>query len=110
MTKITLVNLTYIAFELNSAIDSGKYKNISIEEIKEQADKGKAFNYVIDKTKEDTDFSLLDEVKINSINTMWQDIYLALPNQERRKFGVENNGLSLLLAWTIELIQQKVWE
>ena len=39
-----------------------------------------------------------------------QDIYYGYAGQHRRKWGVENNGLNLILAWTNEIIQQgKNW-
>jgi hypothetical protein len=35
-----------------------------------------------------------------------QSIYGGYAGQERRKWGIENKGLCLLVAWTMEIIQQ----
>ena len=35
-----------------------------------------------------------------------QSIYGGYAGQERRKWGVENKGLCLLIAWTTEIIQR----
>jgi hypothetical protein len=35
-----------------------------------------------------------------------KSIYGGYAGQERRKWGVENKGLCLLVAWTMEIIQQ----
>ena len=29
---------------------------------------------------------------------------------ERRKFGVSNNGICLLIAWLAELVQRRAWK
>jgi len=30
--------------------------------------------------------------------------------RERRKWGIENNGVCLLIAWVNELVQQRAWD
>ncbi len=40
----------------------------------------------------------------------WKEICGAYGGKTAKKWGVEKSGLCLLLAWTNELIQQRVFE
>ena len=115
LTEIPIVKLspfTLLAMELNAAIDSGKYNHIGIEEIKQHLEDGSIFNFLKQKVGDDIDLSLL--VSPDSCYPGFVDYYIermqsmvnAYSGNERRKWGIENQGLCLLLAWTIEIIQQ----
>jgi hypothetical protein len=50
---------------------------------------------------------LYDPASAEKINSELKSILGGYAGDERRKWGVENSGLCLLLAWTNELIQQR---
>ena len=51
----------------------------------------------------DIDLSIFDETKRAALVAEWQDLLNAV--DARRKFGVEKNGLCLLVAYCLEGIQ-----
>ncbi len=54
-----LHSLTYLASQLTSQIDSGKYKDISIDDIKEHIDTGDLLSYLKEKLGSDIDLSMI---------------------------------------------------
>ena len=109
--KRNLIYLCYLLFEINAAIDSGKYNNITMDEIKKHIEEGDIFDFLNQEVKE-MDLSLLDDtdILILGIVKRLQDISIVLSGQERRKCGIEKTGLCLLLAYVIEMVQQGLQE
>ena len=97
--------LHYIILELNAALDTGKFDSIGIEQVAEAI---RSPNLVawIRRTVESADLSLLGEPEISEYEQMMRDLQDAHRGNERRKWGIENRGLCLLVAWTNELAQQ----
>ncbi|KAB8316155.1 hypothetical protein SD81_028180 [Tolypothrix campylonemoides VB511288] len=54
-----IVKLCFLGFFLNSANSSGKYDNITIEEIQDEIRKGSIFAYLDERLKGDIDLSLI---------------------------------------------------
>ena len=111
LPKIKLSALTYIILELNQLIDSGKYNHITIENVHEAIKQKRIIPYLKETTKEDSDFSLYGcggpySSFVEYYHEQMYQIYGGYAGNERRKWGVENLGLCLLLAWTNEIIQQ----
>ena len=104
-----LVNLTYLVLELNAAIDSGRYGDLSPEEVKNHIEGGDIIPWTRERLGEGIDLSLLDEGTAREITEGLQRILGGYSGNERRKWGIENRGLCLLLAWANELIQQRGW-
>ena len=102
-----LVYYTYTILQINSAIDTGKYQGIGVEEVEEHIDAGDIIPFLIQRLDGDVDLSLLSDVDSAELSAQLLDIYLANGGRERRKWGIENSGLCLLVAWTNELIQQR---
>lgn len=103
--------LTYMVLQINSLIDSGKYSDITLDDIEREIERGSLFQYLIGRAKGDVDFSIIlkgttyprfEKFYIDRL----QNICNAYSGNERRKWGVQNLGLCLLLAWTNEIIQQ----
>lgn len=137
---MTLVKLTLLILHLNHAIDTGKYQDISVEEAEDHIRAGDLFVWLQDKLGNDIDLSLhtpvidlgAPEHLEGKEATEWikgqvshskqakktqaeiierlQGILEAYGGDERRKWGVQNSGLCLLLAWVNELVQQEEWE
>ncbi len=111
LPKIKLTALTFIIFELNQLIDSGKYNYITIEDVHKAIEQQRIIPYLKETTKGDSDFSLYGgdgpySGFVEYYHEQMYQIYGGYAGDERRKWGVENLGLCLLLAWTNEIIQQ----
>ncbi len=101
-----ITNLTFLAFYINGAIDSGKYSDVSISLIADQIEAGTIFAFLQARLADDIDLSILDEAKRKELLSEWQDLLAAV--NARRKFGVEKNGLCLLVAYLLEGIQRRL--
>lgn len=102
-----IVDLTLLILVLNAAIDKGH--KTDWEETQEHIEAGDIFSWL--KTQNfSIDLSLYNGDRAHiaeEISQEWQNLYAGYAGSERRKWGVENNGLNLLLAWTNEIIQTK---
>ncbi|MDD5344567.1 MAG: hypothetical protein PHW12_09125 [Smithella sp.] len=109
---IKLSPFTLLAMELNAAIDSGKYSSIGIAEVEKHLRDGSIFTFLKEKIGEDIDLSLLTSPDscypgfVEYYTERMDSMVNAYGGNEKRKWGIENQGLCLLLAWTIEIIQQ----
>ena len=97
--------LTFISFYFNSAIDTGRYDDLSIEEVRREIQAGTIFRFLAKKLGTDIDLSILDDRTEAELLAEWQDMEIAIP--ARKKFGVENRGLPLLAAYLLEGIQSR---
>lgn len=108
---IRLTSLTHLLLEINAASDTGRYDHITVADVHEAIKGGKVLRFLKDTCRNDIDLSLLVESKDAEFETWYekrlQEIYGGYAGSERRKWGVENRGMSLLIAWTTELIQQR---
>lgn len=102
-----IIDLTILILGLNAAIDRGH--KADWDETKIHIKAGDVFSWL--KTKDfSIDLSYYNEGRAciaEEISQEWQSIYHGYDGEERKKWGVQNNGLNLLLAWTNEIIQQK---
>lgn len=111
LPAIKLTALTLLILEINHLIDTGKYDHITIQDIGRHLEDETIFEYLKEVTANDIDLSLLvadspyPGFKDFYIDYM-KSMYNAYSGNERRKWGIENKGLCLLLAWTNEIIQQ----
>ncbi|MCI5157448.1 MAG: hypothetical protein D3906_03240 [Candidatus Electrothrix sp. AUS1_2] len=107
-----LTYLTYLLLEINAVIDTGKYDHISIEDVHREIKNGTVLKLIAREAASDIDLSLRLDKRDDELNferhylRHLQSIYGGCAGQERRKWGVENKGLCLLVAWTMEIIQQ----
>ena len=103
--RVKIVYLTGIAFELNHALDSGKYASITVDDVKQQIRAGKVFDFLEQRLGSDIDVSLLYNDDRAELVREWQQMDNAI--DEVRKYGVERSGLHLLVAYLLEGIQQR---
>ncbi|HHT9116658.1 MAG TPA: hypothetical protein ACFYEL_09340 [Candidatus Wunengus californicus] len=111
LPRIKLTALTLIISELNHLIDSGKYTHITIEDAHKAIEQKRVIPFLAESTKGDSDFSLYGTDGpyagfVEYYHEQMYQIYCGYAGNERRKWGIENLGLCLLLAWTNEIIQQ----
>ena len=105
---MTLVELTFLVLELNALIDRGS--KATIEETREHIRSGDVFAWLRKTFPGQIDLSIYEgRPSEREISKQWQDILGGYEGKERRKWGVENNGLCLLLAWTNEQVAQRAW-
>lgn len=104
-----LSSLTYLILELNAAIDTGLYQDISLEEVKDHIESRDLFPWLKKRLGKDIDLSLLDDGRGQEIAEHLEQIRGGYAGNERRKWGIEHSGLCLLLAWVNELVQQREW-
>jgi hypothetical protein len=111
LPKVKLTALTLLILELNHLIDSKKYDDITITEVYGWIDKESILPSLKSRTVGASDLSLFSEDgPYYNFASFYHDQMKRLADgyagDHRRKWGVENLGLCLLLAWTNELIQQ----
>lgn len=97
--------LTFIAFYLNAAMDSGHYDNLSINQVKREIEAGTIFPFLRTHLGPDIDLSILKPDQEAELLAEWQDLLTSVP--ERRKMGIEKRGLTLLIAYILEGIQRR---
>ena len=105
MVKITM--LTYLTFELNALVDQGL--SMPLKEVKTLCEEKRIFEELERRfpfKEKYLDLSLLKGEEREELENIFQDIAIAIP--ERRKFGIENNGLCLLIAYAQEQIQREL--
>ncbi|MXX94280.1 MAG: hypothetical protein F4039_03000 [Gammaproteobacteria bacterium] len=110
-----LVLLTFLILQYNKLLDRGKCKDITIEDVHTHIENGTILRFVDEKARRDGDSLNLEIfLKAEADEQTFEEYYVknlqatygAYAGDERRRWGVENNGLCLLIAWTIEIIQQ----
>lgn len=97
--------LTFLAFHLNGAVGSGKYDDISIEQIQNVIEDGTVFEFLKERLGQNVDLSLLEPVDCQELLEEWRGVVANV--DERRKFCVERGGLCLLVAYLLEGIQER---
>ena len=109
--KPRLSSLTFVGFYVTAALDHGKGSKVSFEEIYDGLERGTLLQDLNEKVPNTFDFSLFppgsDEEK--GIVAVLQLASEGFRGRERRKSGVENSGLALLMACILEAIQRGEW-
>lgn len=103
-----ITDLTVLAFYLNAALDTGKYADLTFKEVADCIEDGSIFNFLKKRLGNDIDLSIYDRNKQNDLIAEWQDLLNAV--SAYRKFGVENNGLCLLIGYLLEGIQRRQYD
>lgn len=107
---MTLIDLTYLQFNLIAVIDAGSHDGVSFDEVKSAVRSGKLVAWLDQRFPKDVDMSAYREGREHEIGAALADALEGLDGRERKKTGVEHNGICLLLALTTEAIQRKGWE
>jgi hypothetical protein len=100
------IRLTYLAFELNHLLDRGLSTDLS--ETKRRVDDGTVLDWLSRQYGPESGFGLDLSLYSDEDRRGVLDLFASLLSvtNERRKMGVENNGLCLLLGYCIEGVQQ----
>lgn len=102
--RVRLTQLACFAFRLNHELDKGSV--LSIDEVIEALEQGKAYRFIVER------FGM-----VKSLDCFFDDddITIAdyfsgvLVGHDEEDFCVKNNGIALLLALTIEMMQKQQW-
>lgn len=108
---IKLKALTLLILELNHLIDTGEFNDISIDDVYREIERKNILPFLKEATKGRSDFSLYSEDGpyagfSDFYHERMERIHSAYAGDHRRRWGVENLGLCLVLAWTNQLVQQ----
>lgn len=111
LPRVKLTGLTLFVLELNVLIDSKQFEDVTINEVYEWIRNENVIQSLAERAKGRVDLSSYgaDGPYRNFVpfyHEKMKRLYEAYGGDHAKKWGVENQGLCLLLAWTNELIQQ----
>jgi len=101
LPKMKLTALTLLVLHLNSLIDSGKFNDMSVDEVYKHIENRNILPFLAEIAKGEASFNLYNEDGPYSNFTklyheQMERLYNAYGGDHRRKWGVENLGLCLL--------------
>lgn len=113
--KPLLSMLSFLGFQVNAAIEKGYGNEISFNDVYEGLEERNLFELLDEKLPGSLDLSLFLErnkgasleQRVGLLNAL-NDAASGMKGSER-KYGVESSGLSLLMAYILEAIQQQYW-
>jgi hypothetical protein len=88
----------HLLWALIAALDSGDFDHLDIEEVRQHAGSGSA-----SQAFQKYDLSLLDEADWKKLDFEWSSIDNTI--DAAWKFGVENKGISLIMAFVLQGLQ-----
>ncbi|MDE0093273.1 MAG: hypothetical protein OXO49_02070 [Gammaproteobacteria bacterium] len=112
---VDLVLLTFLILQYNKLLDRGICNDITIEDVHNHIENGTILRFIDEEARRVGDsLNLKIFLKAEADEQTFEEYYVkylqatygAYAGDERRRWGVENNGLCLLIAWTVEIIQQ----
>ena len=111
LPSVKLTALTLLILEIIALVDSGQCNDVTIEEVYEWIVSENIIQSLAERAKGHVDLSVygVDGAYPNFASfyhEQMKQIYDGYGGDHKRKWGVENLGLCLLLAWTNQLIQQ----
>ena len=110
---VTLVDLTYLQFNLIAIIDAGKHEGVTFDDVKASLAGGTLISWLQHRFPDECDMSLyrrgLNE-NGTEVVTALKEAAEGVSGRERKKMGVEHNGICLLAALVTEVIQRREWK
>lgn len=106
-----LSTLSFVGFEVNSAIEGGYGKMVSFDDIYSSIDRGTILEDLDKMIPDAFDFSLYPASSGQNIafNFVIKIASEGIRGRERKKVGIEKSGLHLLMAIILEALQQQYW-
>jgi len=96
------LKFTHLGFLLNALLDCGSA--LDIDDTRKHIGDGSLFNWLTETFGNDIDLSLYRPDDEATVLDLFESVANAA--NSRRKFGVERNGLALLVAYCFEGLQQ----
>lgn len=105
MRKITAI--TALIQDLSDLLDKGK--SFSIEEVNSQIENKKVIDWLEREfpfgSDNGLDFSHFTKSDRDYVHNELYSYWVGYAGDERRKWGIENNGLCILLSWSVEVVK-----
>lgn len=105
MANVELFKLTYTAFMVNHLLDTGKYDDVTIDELGPHLENETIFQFLTERFGDELPLGILTGDDRLELAAEWASLWNAV--DAGRKFAVRRNGVCLLLAYVIESIQQR---
>lgn len=96
------IQFTYLGFYLNSLVDSGK--KLDLTETHNQIRNRTIFKWLDEKFSDEIDLSLYSKEDLSKLIDFFESLSIA--TDEKRKMGIEKNGLCLLVAYCFAGVQR----
>ena len=105
---MTLLNLTFLILSLNLLVDHGLHAGVSPDEVKRHIRRGDVLDWIAQRFRGSIDISpyMRDRVAYAGVTKGLQQMLDWYSRDPRRNWGVENNGICLLITWSAGLVQQ----
>jgi hypothetical protein len=97
-------SLTSVLFGLSALLDTGECDDISVQDVKQHALRGDLIAFLYEQGDFDTGVTKSNREFADWYSAKIRDLCDVV--DERRKYGIENRGVCLLISYTAELIQQ----
>jgi hypothetical protein len=88
--------LVYFIFDINSPVDSRRYQDVSVSEVRDLVDKGTLFSYLKEYLRHDIELGAFNDADEGELIKELKDISEAYEGSEDHRRGVRNSGLCLL--------------
>jgi len=92
-----------LLWQFIAALDTGKFDGLGIDDVRLHARGGITSKFLREQFSEVADFSAFTDEDWKSLNDEMASMENAIG--AARKFGVENRGLSLLMAWALHGVE-----
>ena len=108
--KPLLSALTFVGFAVNSAIEDGD-GDVSFADVYKSLEQGRLLEMLNEKIPNQFDFSLFKQGTEQNVwlNQVLLDAAVAFQGRERRKSGIQESGLHLVIVLILEAIQRHDW-
>ena len=107
---MNIIALTLLILQINKLIDSGTCSNVTIKDVHNEIENRNCLEFLRNIGGSNIDLSVHFSKVYGDFKSFYEEqiyrIYQAYSGDERKKWGVQNSGLCLLLAWTTEIIAQ----
>ncbi|MFC1771101.1 hypothetical protein ACFLZV_04350 [Candidatus Margulisiibacteriota bacterium] len=100
--------LCYLGYELNMDLDSGKNTEIKIDEITDKINDGSIFDFLSKQLGNTFYKNGLEKAEKDELISNWKNNVENI--DEKRKYGIYNNGLNLLIAYLFQGIVDRAGE
>ena len=97
--------ITYLGFVVNMALDTGRYDDLTVSEVKDRIRDGTILSFLRERFAADGDLNMPsdDPHVVDAVVAAFQGLADAV--DENRKMGIQNRGLCLLVAYCLEVAQ-----
>ena len=102
--------MAMVLFGLSCLLDSGNADDITLEDVKAHARDGDLIQFLTEKAGGSFGDGFLDAPGWEGFSAWYveriRENCHAMDGRERRKYGIENRGICLLISYTAEILQQ----